>query len=95
MDQSSTIGGLGPGPGTGLMFLWSWSGPVKVSPGLLAGPGPVLGPDPATLVDIVREKTETGEVDGQDSVLWWALQAGHVKRLISDSHVLYSCPLCQ
>ena len=41
--------GPGPGPRTGLKFLQSRSGPTDLGPGLFTGPGPVQGPDPATL----------------------------------------------
>ena len=48
--------GPGPGPRTGLKFLQSRSGPTDLGPGLFTGPGPVQGPDPATLIEEARRR---------------------------------------
>ena len=40
----------------------SRSGPIDLGPGLLSGPRPVLGPDPATLVSVMMSQIGSHEV---------------------------------
>ena len=64
--------GPGPGPGTGPIILRSRSGPTDLGPGLFTGPGPVQGPDPATLLVTLQGRNcgaqKTGTWKGLDRV---------------------------